>query len=797
MNRFAITAAMILSIAGFSIRAQAQVDVTGQIRDLDNRETLPFCHISVYNPLDSLLTGGISDDNGFFRIPLRPGPHRFIVTAVGYESDTMKVDVGNESKYLGIIRLKSRPTDLGEVVVKGATRGYTIDKDIQLVTSKMREGTTNTLEVLERINGLSYDRYNRTIKVDGDTRVIMLVNGLEKNQEYIRNLAPDRIREVEVIRNPGGRYALEGYSAVINIILKSDYRGTDLMILENGLADLDTKVNRPFPINYTAVTWNYTYDKINFYLKGNNTFNRFLINGKSEQDYSSGLGLKYRPLDGKQNLAVNNINSSYTAGLDYYLNPRHTLSFESTVNAFPARQSTDLSYDVSRYMNDSLVDQYTSRTTNHADTRDITNSLFYIFNINDGTKLNAEFTYDRYDDHYTNSLIQGNGFERIEIGTNQKDYTKFYVELSHNLNERSTLLAGYGNTWRRLQNDYTTGTQLLPGEGIIDDTARFGMKELRHKLYAYYSLSMTRQLSFKVGAAAEYSHPWTEEADHTYMIYQPYLDFNISTGKILDIKLKYRAESNYPDIRQVTPFRQVIDPYTFEQGNPELRPELTHTVSTRFLFLHGLFSLEPYFGFSNNRINRVASPLDVNVFQFTYENVGHFASKGVKGNFTLPLFKQSLIIKSDFNFFNNSITYQDRKNVVSDWTMNNQLIYIGKKHHTVTGIIYQKALVKMINAQGYDYGNNDYWLFIVQQPFLKNRLNVMLGYILPVNLAASYTQGNYINTGYYTSSSQYDISMLKNFLLVNVTWRFNQGKSVKNIEKEVEKEVERQGRKIF
>lgn len=54
------------------------------------------------------------------------------------------------------------------------------------------------------MNGLTYDRYNRAIKVDGDTRVIMLVNGLQKDQEYIKNLNPERIREIEVMRNPGG-----------------------------------------------------------------------------------------------------------------------------------------------------------------------------------------------------------------------------------------------------------------------------------------------------------------------------------------------------------------------------------------------------------------------------------------------------------------------------------------------------------------------------------------------------------------------------------------------------------------
>jgi hypothetical protein len=38
--------------------------------------------------------------------------------------------------------------------------------------------------------------------------------------------------------------------------------------------------------------------------------------------------------------------------------------------------------------------------------------------------------------------------------------------------------------------------------------------------------------------------------------------------------------------------------------------------------------------------------------------------------------------------------------------------------------------------------------------------------------------------------------MLKNMVLVNITYRFNQGKS-RNIEKEVKTEVERQAKKVF
>ncbi|MFH0761006.1 MAG: outer membrane beta-barrel protein [Bacteroidota bacterium] len=789
---------IVILLSGIFFQAKAQVEISGQIKDNNTKESISFCNISVYNQQDSLIAGGISNDNGFFQVPLNPGPHSLVISYVGYLSDTLNVNVGSENQFLGIIKLQVSEAELGEVIVKGSTRGYTIDKDVQMVTSKLRAGSSNTTDVLERMNGVSYDRYNRAVKVDGDNRVILLVNGLEKDQEYIKNLSPDRLKEVEIIRNPGGRYALEGYTAVINIILKSDYRGTEVFANDQVLIDVDTKVDKYIPINNLALTYNYTYDKVNFYLKGNNNYNSVRVSGQSRQDYANGYSIEYLPANGIPNLATNNLATTYTAGIDYYLNPKHTLSFESNATAFPVtRQFSEQAFDVAHYQDDLLTSQYTSIGSNDSRTRDFTNSLFYIYTISSNTKLNAEFTYSRYRDDYINSIVQSNGFERHETGINNKDFTKGYVELNHTLNAKSAITAGYGNTWRRLENNYIAETQLLPDAGFTNDTTDFWMSELRHKLYAYYSLSLSGKLSFKVGAAAEYSHPKTAETDNTYIIYQPYLDFNYAAHKYLDIKLKYRADSEYPSIRQVTPFTQLLDPYTYEKGNPLLRPELIQTVSARFQILEGLVNIEPYYSFSNNRINRIVTPVEGNIFEYSYGNVGNYDSKGIKGDITLPFFKQSLIVKTNFDFFSNSITYNGHTNKINDWTMDGQLLYIGKKYQTVAGLIYQKNVKKLINAQGYDYYNNDFWMVFAQQPFFKKRMTLMLGYILPINFGAIYEQGSYTDAGIYTATSKYDISLLKNMLMFNITYRFSQGKSVRNIEKDIKKETEKKSKGMF
>jgi hypothetical protein len=130
MNRSFTLAAIVIALCSFSLQTMAQAEVSGQVRDSVTREALSFCNVSALNRQDSLVAGGITDDNGFFRISLNPGPYRLIISFVGYRTDTLQLMVGTENKYLGTIRLKQGLAELGEVLVKGATRGYTIKKII-------------------------------------------------------------------------------------------------------------------------------------------------------------------------------------------------------------------------------------------------------------------------------------------------------------------------------------------------------------------------------------------------------------------------------------------------------------------------------------------------------------------------------------------------------------------------------------------------------------------------------------------------------------------------------------------
>ena len=203
----------LLLISAYSsiLLAQNKVEVSGQIKDAQTKGALEFCTITALNTKDSLITGTVTNNKGFFTLPVEPGVYRFVFSFTGYKKDTTQAMMVSANKFIGVFKLEPTAEFLNEVSVKANSSENQLDRDVQIVTDKMKTGSTNTKEVLEKINGVTYDRYSNSIKVDNDEKVIILVDGLEKDQEYIKNLSPDRLKKVEIIRDPGGRYALEGY----------------------------------------------------------------------------------------------------------------------------------------------------------------------------------------------------------------------------------------------------------------------------------------------------------------------------------------------------------------------------------------------------------------------------------------------------------------------------------------------------------------------------------------------------------------------------------------------------------
>lgn len=792
MGRIVLLVTLFLGFCSISVSVHSQVKISGQVKDNETKENLLYAKVVAINGQDSIISGGITDDKGFFRLPVNPGQYRLVISSYGYGTDTISIDPVREDNFLGVFKLNKEVVDLDEIEIRGDSKTEALDRDVQVITETLKKGATAAKDVLNKISGITYDDYSGTLKVDSDPNIMILVNGVEKSQEYVQNLDPERLLRVETTRDPGGRYGLEGYTAILNIILKNNYKGTEVYLEEMQVVDINTERKKlQLLIGSIGGTYNFTRDNLNIYAGLRLERKRFEITTESSTKYEDGVTVLESAQSTDPNALILQYDAHYTLGFDYRINPKHIISFESNIEALPlGSEQTSFDYLTEVYSNDTLINQYAFSAKANNKKWDTYNSLFYVGEFNKFNKLNINFTYSNYRDFVSNDTWQEDAYNRTETGTNKKQYSRFYAEFDHVFSAKSNIQFGYGNTWRELNNAYDISQYDVSSEQTVTFSSDFRLSDMRHKLYSNYMLKLNKKWGMRIGIAAETSSPRLANQQLNYLIYQPLVDLKYNMTKNVNVKLKYRVSSNYPTIAQTNPFISQLNPRITSTGNPFLRPATTHRFSVRVNILHGLLSLEPYLHYSNNTIARIGDLGSNNMFDFRFENVSAYQRTGGKLNFSKYIKKISLLVQSNVEVFESKIESTSGVNSFVDWRADADLLYIFPKSGALLGLKYQRQQSKIISGLGYDKGDVDFWMLLYRQPLFKQKASIMFGYFLPLNLGANYNQDSRIETAGFKMHTDNNVSFVKNMFLLEFSYRFNKGKIVKKTKKDIEQESE-------
>lgn len=198
-------------------------DIKGKIVD-EKGEPLAFANVVLLNRQDSAFVKGVvSGEDGYFAINSACNNGIIKVTSVGYK--TAWKDCTGENA--GMIKMVADSKMLGEVVVKSSLP-KTILKNGGMTTTvagSVLEKAGTMEHLLDRIPNVSAQ--NGNIKVFGRGEPIIYINGRQmRDRSELDRLSSDNIKSVEVIANPGARYAAST-KAVIRITQRR-YRATDL-----------------------------------------------------------------------------------------------------------------------------------------------------------------------------------------------------------------------------------------------------------------------------------------------------------------------------------------------------------------------------------------------------------------------------------------------------------------------------------------------------------------------------------------------------------------------------------------
>ncbi|MBQ1275922.1 MAG: carboxypeptidase-like regulatory domain-containing protein, partial [Flavobacteriales bacterium] len=197
--------------------------ISGSIIDSSSREAVPFANISLTQN-DSIIAGGISDDNGNFKIAASAGQYTLCISFIGYKNHCEQI-VLNQDTHIGVIELGRDATMLSDVVISQSLTTRRGDRlVVNLASSPLVEGK-NTRDILNYTPGVHIDNRG-TVSINGVQNVRVMINDRDVKMSgdellsYLESINASDILKIEIIPMAGAEYEADSAGGVIHITLK-------------------------------------------------------------------------------------------------------------------------------------------------------------------------------------------------------------------------------------------------------------------------------------------------------------------------------------------------------------------------------------------------------------------------------------------------------------------------------------------------------------------------------------------------------------------------------------------------
>lgn len=755
----------------FSVSANAKNagDISATLKDSKTKEPIAFASVELLNAKDSLLTGCITDSKGYFELTPPIATTKIRIRFLGYQNLEMPL----KDKDLKTVYMEEDSKQLKEVNVTGSARSNKIDRDVFIVSKTLRAGTTSSQELLGKLNGVQFNMYDKSISVNGNTNVLILVDGIEKDQNFAKNLSPDRIDRIEVIKDPIGKYATDGYAAVINIILRKDFTGIDITVSNTSFFDIVGTNNKDiFTQDYGNFNLNYTYKKLNLYSNGSIYSGNYNMPTEFTKQYGNSLSSSF-PIDvTKPNLLVKPRNTNIAVGADYSFSKKHSVSAELKYTDSYDKQSSY--FDLINSTNGIVTGASKSNNINENNTVNLQAGVTYKGVFDEKNTVNADIRYNRTDGFNYNYYQQDNFTSENHIDLSG-DYLRTNISYTHIFTPRLNMEAGYGNV-------YFTNTNTMQNNS-------FTRYNYRNRVSLYLSYRPFDKLNTKLGGIVEnYTQEYAGKSKNL-TVFLPYANVQYSFSKNFNIVARYQSNAQYPTINQLNPFRMAEDSVMYTEGNPALKTGVNNRLSMDFN-LFNVITLSPFYNYNKSSISSYIDKDPENNQLYLKQNVNAdlMQSYGVRFNFTIPLGKQ-LFWQNYLGWSRNTIEYNHEINSANNTSINTNLIYMNQPKGLLAGLIYQKQLTRNIEIQSYGTSGNDIALLMLRKSFFNQRLNTTLFYALPIDLGLKYDLPGKSIANEYIQTNSTRMHFIKNLIFIEVSYNLSAGKKTKKFESSSDDEL--------
>ncbi|GHT58648.1 hypothetical protein AGMMS50239_03590 [Bacteroidia bacterium] len=741
----------------------------GAVIDSLSRQTLEYATISLLSTDMVTITTGITNNKGRFRIETKTIPHLIKISCFGYK--TLIDEIPNLNEEWGEFSLSITEILLSEIIVTAntQTKPNSVKYD---VTPQMCNGSANALELLGKIPELHYDKLSDKIIVNQQNNILLLIDGVQYSQHFLKHLSPNRIHAVEVVRALSGRFVSDDYDAIIQLSLKKDYTGFDINFSNRTSLNL-SETNNYLTENSPDLGIIYTTNKFNFFGTYSYSHEKWKMYSTKELTYNSSEFVSF-PEKNPNDLSAYESNI-LTGGINYQVTPRQFIGAHidySYGNANTHQKYTMKSAD--KTQNNSRIFENTTEIGTKYNM--ITSALSYKGQLNNRMHLYGNFSYNYYYNDIVNNYNQNDfkNYKSENLYNEYKNHTVFNIENQYAISSFLSLESGYSNVWRMY------GSESSLGRGFLDYT------EFRNKAFLYLSFFPSDRIWMKSGLAIEHIKTRGKYSHNNYLRMLPYLQVCYNFNKKINVQVNYSTNQSYPSIYQLSPMSLVIDTFLTQVGNPALKSALRHQVFAEFT-LRNKIKIIPQFVFVNDGISEVYERREFKLFRI-FGNI-QFREYSVQATYDQAL-NDRFRLKNAVLFYYDEAHHNEVFNSLNGWILQSEINYYNQPAYFGVQVGYYRNMRKNILWQGYQMQNRDYWSVTVQKELWHNRISVMLSYIPPVSLGIRHERTKAMETPLFHEKTIIDMASQKQMLLLNVNFHLEHGsasllrkmqKSTKNV----------------
>lgn len=582
----------------------SQVVLKGEIID-DNNNPIELADVLLLGLDNKIMEGTITNEEGKFVLEVKKGTYFLQISFLGYEKKKQKIVV-SETINLGSIKLIEKENSLKEVVVNANQKVF-VKKTDRLVFNVKNSliGKANG-DITELLNfAPSVIVQGESIQVLGKDGVKILINGRESKltgnalMAFLRSLKATDIDNIEIISNPPAKYEAEGNVALINIIIKKKE-------IEFWSSNITGSYRQGFYSlgSYSGV-FNYNKKKFSFSTSVSGANGNTRGEEKNKIFYPDNFWNQETYYKYKTKYLTANVSSEYRINSNWLIGGQYAGSF-STPNS-----SNNGNIKIQGITQPNIVTEIDNIGNEEGKKRFNGVNFHTVINVTPKRIINVDFDYFDYkrdQNSIVNSSFSPSGNTNNITNTSSQNVSNFSSKVDVEYPFKNVAL----NFGGKLSFSETDNDVLISGVVNFDQQTNFNYKEDIQALYASFNSTFgLSEWSFQSGLRMERTETLAKEKTlnnefkNDYLNFFPSLYINYKPSQHHNFSLNYSKRILRPRFNALNPFRIYTSPFSYSEGNPNLKPVLLSNITLSHLY-KGFLSTEIYFSEANNSSGQVA-----------------------------------------------------------------------------------------------------------------------------------------------------------------------------------------------